>query len=137
MIEKRHIPTELLLPASASHKRLIHERSAFNCLDDFVEFLEAVPEPAPYREPTESTSFQEPMQSALFREPTESAPAREPPESAPEPAPVPEPTEPASVWEPTERGGGGGGYLIHGPAGVPGLATKCLCVLSTWLVVCC
>ncbi len=24
----------------------------------------------------------------------------------------------------------------HGPAGVPWLATRCLCVLSTWLVVC-
>ncbi len=24
----------------------------------------------------------------------------------------------------------------HGPAGVPRLATRCLCVLSTWLVVC-
>ncbi len=27
--------------------------------------------------------------------------------------------------------------MCHGPAGVPGLATRCLCVLSTWLVVCC
>ncbi len=27
--------------------------------------------------------------------------------------------------------------ICHGPAGVPGLATRCLCVLSTWLVVCC
>ncbi len=26
--------------------------------------------------------------------------------------------------------------LCHGPAGVPRLATRCLCVLSTWLVVC-
>ncbi len=24
----------------------------------------------------------------------------------------------------------------HGPAGVPRLATRCLCVLNTWLVVC-
>ncbi len=28
------------------------------------------------------------------------------------------------------------GGLCHGPAGVPRLATRCLCVLSTWLVVC-
>ncbi len=27
-------------------------------------------------------------------------------------------------------------YICHGPAGVPRLATRCLCVLSTWLVVC-
>ncbi len=27
-------------------------------------------------------------------------------------------------------------YKCHGPAGVPRLATRCLCVLSTWLVVC-
>jgi len=27
--------------------------------------------------------------------------------------------------------------LCHGPAGVPGLATGCLCVLSTCFVVCC
>ncbi len=26
--------------------------------------------------------------------------------------------------------------VCHGPAGVPRLATRCLCVLSTWLVVC-
>ncbi len=26
--------------------------------------------------------------------------------------------------------------FCHGPAGVPRLATRCLCVLSTWLVVC-
>ncbi len=26
--------------------------------------------------------------------------------------------------------------ICHGPAGVPRLATRCLCVLSTWLVVC-
>ncbi len=26
--------------------------------------------------------------------------------------------------------------MCHGPAGVPRLATRCLCVLSTWLVVC-
>ncbi len=28
------------------------------------------------------------------------------------------------------------GGLCHGPAGAPRLATRCLCVLSTWLVVC-
>ncbi len=28
------------------------------------------------------------------------------------------------------------GHTCHGPAGVPRLATRCLCVLSTWLVVC-
>ncbi len=28
------------------------------------------------------------------------------------------------------------GGLCHGPAGVPRLATRCLCLLSTWLVVC-
>ncbi len=28
------------------------------------------------------------------------------------------------------------GGLCHGPAGVPRLAIRCLCVLSTWLVVC-
>ncbi len=28
------------------------------------------------------------------------------------------------------------GGLCHGPVGVPRLATRCLCVLSTWLVVC-
>ncbi len=27
--------------------------------------------------------------------------------------------------------------MCHGPAGVPGLVTRCLCVLSTWLVFCC
>ncbi len=27
-------------------------------------------------------------------------------------------------------------HCCHGPAGVPRLATRCLCVLSTWLVVC-
>ncbi len=27
-------------------------------------------------------------------------------------------------------------HYCHGPAGVPRLATRCLCVLSTWLVVC-
>ncbi len=27
-------------------------------------------------------------------------------------------------------------HNCHGPAGVPRLATRCLCVLSTWLVVC-
>ncbi len=48
------------------------------------------------------------VRSVLFREPTQSAPVREP-----------------------HRG------LCHGPAGVPGLATRCLCVLSTCLVVCC
>ncbi len=26
--------------------------------------------------------------------------------------------------------------FCHGPAGVPRLATRCLCLLSTWLVVC-
>ncbi len=26
--------------------------------------------------------------------------------------------------------------ICHGPAGVPRLATRCLCLLSTWLVVC-
>ncbi len=26
--------------------------------------------------------------------------------------------------------------MCHGPAGVPRLATRCLCLLSTWLVVC-
>ncbi len=29
-----------------------------------------------------------------------------------------------------------GKTICHGPAGVPRLATRCLCVLSTWLVVC-
>ncbi len=28
-------------------------------------------------------------------------------------------------------------HICHGPAGVPWPATRCLCVLSTWLVVCC
>ncbi len=32
--------------------------------------------------------------------------------------------------------GEGLGLGCHGPAGVPWLATRCLCVLSTWLVVC-
>ncbi len=36
MFEKRHIPKELPLPAFASRKRLIHERSAFNWLADFL-----------------------------------------------------------------------------------------------------
>ncbi len=30
-----------------------------------------------------------------------------------------------------------GGGLCHGPAGVPWPATRCPCMLSTWLVVCC
>ncbi len=69
-----------------------------------------VPEPAPFREPTESAP-----ETAPFREPTESAPepatVREPTESDPElaafweprePARFREPTEPAPFWEPTE-----------------------------------
>ncbi len=85
---------------------------------EFVEFLGAVPEPAPVREPTESAPrpapIREPTESApepaLIREPTESAPEpapiHEPTESAPEPAPIRESTEsapePALIREPTE-----------------------------------
>ncbi len=37
---------------------------------EFVEFLEAVPEPAPFREPTHSAPFLEPMQATPFWKPT-------------------------------------------------------------------
>ncbi len=71
----------------------------------FREPIESTPEPAPFREPIESTP-----EPAPFREPTESAPElapfREPTESAPEPAPFREPTEsapePPPFREPTE-----------------------------------
>ncbi len=114
---------------------------------------ESAPEPAPPREPTESAP-----EPAPPREPTESAPEpappREPTESAPEPAPPREPTEsapePAPPLWPTSLldiflfsvcGASGirslKGGLCHGPAGVPRLATRCLCVLSIWLVCWC
>ncbi len=58
--------------------------------------VESAPEPAPFREPTESAPESAPG-PAPFRGPTESAPEsapfREPTVSAPEPAPFREPTE--------------------------------------------
>ncbi len=109
----------------------------------------SAPEPAPFREPTESAPepapFLEPMESAPepapFREPTESAsgpaPFREPTESAPGPAPFREPTQSApggllDIFLFSVCGASGirslKGGLCHGPAGVPRLATRCLCV---------
>ncbi len=78
-------------------------------LEDYINLAlnlsGSAPEPAPFREPTESAPEPPP-----FREPTESAPEpppfREPTESAPEPPPISEPTEsttePAPFREPTE-----------------------------------
>ncbi len=122
-------------------------------------------EPAPFREPTQSAPEPAPFRELTESAP-EPAPFREPTESAPEPAPFREPTvrsratlaplcahcsRPSSTsraW-PTSLldiflfsvcGASGicslKGGLCHGPAGVPRLATRCLCVLSTWLVVC-
>ncbi len=120
---------------------------------------------APFREPTQSAPEPAPLRE-LSESTPEPAPFREPTESAPEPAPFREPTvrsratlaplcahcsRPSSTsraW-PTSLldiflfsvcGASGicslKGGLCHGPAGVPRLATRCLCVLSTWLVVC-
>ncbi len=94
-----------------------------------VSATESAPEPTPVREPTEP------------------APVQELTESAPEPAPVCEPTE--QLQSPLQSGhfsvlvcGASGirslkGELCHCPAGVPWPASRCLCMLSTWLVVCC
>ncbi len=85
------------------------------------------------------------MQSTPVLDP---APVWEPTEPAPGPAPPWHLCVPIASW-PTSLldiflfsvcGASGirslKGGLCHGPAGVPRLATRCLCVLSTWLVVC-
>ncbi len=112
--------------------------------------------------PLRPVSRQSPLQSPLHpvsrQSPApEPAPPCEPTEPAPEPAPFLAPlcahcSRPSSTpraW-PTSLldiflfsvcGASGirslKGGLCHGPAGVPRLATRCLCVLSTWLVCWC
>ncbi len=62
-------------------------------------------------------------------------------ESAPEPAPPLWPTSLLDIFLFSVCGASGirslKGGLCHGPAGVPRLATRCLCVLSIWLVCWC
>ncbi len=100
---------------------------------------ESAPEPAPFREPTESAP-----EPAPFREPTVRSRATLAPLCAhcsrPTSTPRAWPTSLLDIFLFSVCGASGmcslKGGLCHGPAGVPRLATRCLCVLSTWLVVC-
>ncbi len=114
---------------------------------------------APFRDGPSSTAPRDPLCSGA---PRRSAPVREPTEPLQEPAQwpsaLPAPPWPFLLCLPHHGTpvclflldiffcfsvcGASGirslkGELCHGPAGVPGLATRCLCVLSTWRVVCC
>ncbi len=92
---EEYVKLALHLSGSAFRVELAPEPAPFR------ELTESAPEPAPFREPTESAP-----EPAPFREPTESAPEtapfREPTESVPETAPFREPTEPSPFREPTE-----------------------------------
>ncbi len=85
------------------------------------------------------------LDPALVWEPTEPAPGPAPPwhpcvPIAPGPLPLHGPGPPLDIFLFSVCGASGirslKGGLCHGPAGVPRLATRCLWVLSTWLVVC-
>ncbi len=108
------------------------------------EHTDSAPEPAPVWEPMQSTPVLDP---APVWEPTEPR-SRASPTLAPLCAHCSRPSSTPRAW-PTSLldiflfsvcGASGirslKGGLCHGPAGVPRLATRCLCVLSTWLVVC-
>ncbi len=133
----------------------------------FRESMHSTPEPAPSCEPTQSTPVLEPTEPAQWPPALASCPAgpvltscsacpaltplsaySSMPSSTPQawptvPTPDPPPAHPPprhfSVFSVCGASGIHSlkGGLCHGPAGVPGLATRCLCVLSTWLVVCC
>ncbi len=106
------------------------------------EHTDSAPEPAPVWEPMQSTPV---LDSGLG---THRARSRASPTLAPLCAHCSRPSSTPRAW-PTSLldiflfsvcGASGirslKGGLCHGPAGVPRLATRCLCVLSTWLVVC-
>ncbi len=103
----------------------------------------------PLLSPLQSGSPFSPLQSwtpAPVWEPTEPAPGPAPPWhpwcahcSRPSSTPRAWPTSLLDIFLFSVCGASGirslKGGLCHGPAGVPRLATRCLCVLSTWLVV--